>query len=435
MNSTGKAEIYQSELSFDSGTEKAVLPTALSSKVDALKRELETFEGFGTRTQVLTQSFGDAFEVPVFINEFWTAKQRQGSRLHEISYRACFKPQLPLFFIERFTKPGDTVYDPFMGRGTTLLEAALNGRKPIGCDINPVSSILIEPRLRLPPLKAVEKRLAEIDFLGTQPERTDLLTFYHPETLVAISSLRAYLLKRSKSGEIDAVDKWIQMVATNRLTGHSTGFFSVYSLPPNQAVTVQSQQRINEKRQQVPPFRDVPAIILKKSRQLLNISAKEKHALEVVATDARFITGSCNETAVIADGSVDLIVTSPPFLNEVDYQTDNWLRCWFNGIDAEKLPIWIVRKPQAWQERMTSVFEELRRVLRPCGHIAFEVGEVRKGKIKLEEWAVQAGTDAGLKPELILINSQIFTKTSNCWGVDNQSKGTNTNRIVVFSKP
>jgi hypothetical protein len=41
---------------------------------------------------------------------------------------------------------------------------------------------------------------------------------------------------------------------------------------------------------------------------------------------------------------------------------------------------------------------------------------------------------AGLKPLLILINDQTFTKTSNCWGVDNNSKGTNTNRIVVFRK-
>jgi hypothetical protein len=33
--------------------------------------------------------------VPFFINEFWTARQRQASALHEISYRACFKGQLP----------------------------------------------------------------------------------------------------------------------------------------------------------------------------------------------------------------------------------------------------------------------------------------------------------------------------------------------------
>ena len=59
------------------------------------------------------------------------------------------------------------------------------------------------------------------------------------------------------------------MVALNRLTGHSSGFFSVYTMPPNQAVSAASQRKINEKRGQTPPERDIKAIILKKSAALL----------------------------------------------------------------------------------------------------------------------------------------------------------------------
>jgi hypothetical protein len=40
-----------------------------------------------------------------------------------------------------------------------------------------------------------------------------------------------------------------------------------------------------------------------------------------------------------------------------------------------------------------------------------------------------------LDPVLLLINSQQFTKTAACWGVDNNRKGTNTNRIVLFRRP
>jgi len=47
---------------------------------------------------------------------------------------------------------------------------------------------------------------------------------------------------------------------------------------------------------------------------------------------------------------------------------------------------------------------------------------------------VLCGLDAGLEPLLILINDQKFTKTANCWGVNNNNKGTNTNRIVLFRK-
>ncbi len=87
-----------------------------------------------------------------------------------------------------------------------------------------------------------------------------------------------------------------------------------------------------------------------------------------------------------------------------------------------------------WQSAMTRVFHELRRVLRSGGHVAFEVGEVHRGKTRLEENVLIAGSAAGLDPLLVLINGQKFTKTANCWGVDNMAKGTNTNRVVLFCK-
>ena len=66
--------------------------------------------------------------------------------------------------------------------------------------------------------------------------------------------------------------------------------------------------------------------------------------------------------------------------------------------------------------------------------VPFEVGEVHGGKTKLEETVLPAGVAAGLEPVLVVINDQKFTKTANRWGVDNNFKGTNTNRIVLFRK-
>src|ERR1051325_8360815 len=126
--------------------------------------ELRAFRAFGTETRETTATVADGSAIPVFVNEFWTAKQRAAHSLHEISYRACFKPQLPRFFIERLTAPRDVVYDPFMGRGTTLLEAALLGRVPAGCDVNPLSVVLVKPRLNPPTQAEVEGRLGEINF-------------------------------------------------------------------------------------------------------------------------------------------------------------------------------------------------------------------------------------------------------------------------------
>jgi hypothetical protein len=396
--------------------------------------ELASFRQFRTNTEVTSLGEGED-AVPVFVNEFWTSKQRAASSLHEVSYRACFKPQLPRFFIERLTAANDTVYDPFLGRGTTMIEASLLGRRVAGCDINPLSWILTAPRLCPPTIRDVRDRLANLDWNYEGELNEELLTFYHPDTLREIYVLRSRLLPHDASHIPSGVDDWIRMVATNRLTGHSAGFFSVYTLPPNQALTPKRQQRINEIRDQVPPRRSVPELIIRKTESLLQtVTESDRSRLGEAASDAVLLTQSSDRTPEIKDNSIDLIVTSPPFLDVVDYATDNWLRCWFNGID-EKIDIWTFRKPSEWAAAMERVFGELRRILKPGGYIAFEVGEVRRGKLRMEELVIPAARAAKLIPVLVLINAQVFTKTSNCWGVTNQIGGTNTNRVILLQNP
>ena len=392
--------------------------------------ELRDFVWAGRQTVVAGTTVAEAPEpVTTFVNEFWTSRQRAAHSLHEVSYRACFKPQLPRFFIERLTAPGDVVYDPFMGRGTTVVEAALLGRAAIGNDVNPLSRVLVEPRLRPPTLEAIRARLGEIDWTGAAQAPDDLLAFYHPDTLREIAVLQTYLQRRER--QLDDVDRWIRMVAVNRLTGHSPGFFSVYTLPPNQATSVVAQRKINESRGQVPPRRDVSTLILRKSRSLLASCAREP----MLRSDRhQLLTAAAAATADLPDASVDLVVTSPPFLDVVNYAADNWLRCWFCGIDPADVQLTVVRKLEDWRREMTAVFAELARVLRPGGHVAFEVGEVRGGTIRLEEHVIPCGTAAGLHPRLVLLNAQQFTKTAACWGVDNNAKGTNTNRVVLFRR-
>ena len=414
----------------------AINARSKSPASDWFKRELADFNAFGKNTIVTsTEATTDCERVRIetYVNEFWTAKQRDANALHEISYRACFKPQLPRFFIERLTSPGDAVYDPFAGRGTTLIESALLGRVPIGCDVNPLSAILTLPRLNPPTVDQVADRLSRIELEDVDEYPEELLTFYHPETLKQICALKKYLIEKTSS--LDQVDQWIRLVALSRLTGHSSGFFSVYTLPPNQAVSVDSQKKINQKRNQEPPLRDVKNLILKKTHALLkHCDEQTRHILTGVFPHAKFLTQPSHSVPEIASNSVSLVITSPPFLDVVNYAQDNWLRCWFCGIDPAAVPITMARKVEQWQREMTKVFRELARVLKPGGHIAFEVGEVRHGKVKLEEAVIPCGIEAGLTPLLVLINDQKFTKTANVWGVDNTTKGTNTNRVVVFKK-
>ena len=394
--------------------------TAAAAFVETLRQ----FTNFGTATV----EFEDQ-GLRYFVNEYWTSGQRQSHSLHEVSYRACFKAQLPEFFIERLTAPGDTVYDPFSGRGTTALQAALMGRRPVANDINPLSAMLVAPRMAPPRLEALRDRLESIPPVDMHfADEPELEVFYHPDTLRRIRGLRVWLLERAASGTLDEVDAWIRMVAINRLTGHSPGFFSVYTLPPNQAASVVSQKKINAARSQVPPPRDVGAIILKKTRSLLADGMPPPHP------PALLMTGSASATPLLTDASVDLLVTSPPFLDIVDYEGDNWLRCWFAGIDPGAVRIARHGGIPAWERFVHDCFKAFARVVRPGGFIAFEVGEVRGGKVLLERNVVAAMGELPFEVLGVMVNQQSFTKTANCWGVGNNAKGTNTNRIVMVRR-
>lgn len=390
------------------------------------------------KTKTLTENICiNDIEITRYTNEFWTSKQRQANSIHEISYRACFKPQLPRFFINKLTQETDYVYDPFLGRGTTIIEAGLLNRKVIGNDINPLSIILSEPRFLVPDLNELKKYLESIPVYKNLKAEIDLSMFYHNDTESEIVSLKNYLLEKSLSDSLNDFDKWIRMVATNRLTGHSKGFFSVYTMPPNQAVSSERQIRINEKYNQKPEYRNVKEILLNKTKNLIkDITPSDKKRLEKTYKTALFINTDARSTKIIPDEFVQLTVTSPPFLDVVHYAQDNWLRCWFNGIDVNEIEkrITMSKTLEQWQTVMQAVFNELFRITKQGGYVAFEVGEVKNGKVNLDEYILPLGVKAGFDAVAIIINEQVFTKTANIWGINNNKKGTNTNRIVLFKK-
>src|SRR6266436_2384897 len=87
-------------------------------------QKLGCFRAQDRRTQTVARSCnrndGSAVEMPVFLNEFWSRRQRIGSSLHRVAYRGAFNAALPGFFIEQLSRSGKSVYDCFMGRGTTV---------------------------------------------------------------------------------------------------------------------------------------------------------------------------------------------------------------------------------------------------------------------------------------------------------------------------
>lgn len=285
----------------------------------------------------------------------WRTQPRQGHSLHRIcAYQGSFPPQLPAYFLDCFPSP-QTVLDPFAGRGTVLLEAVLRGKVAYGVDINPVAQALSRVKLNCPPLKDI---LVEIDALrldGVAPSPPDeVKPFFHSKTWEQLWHLK----NAARSPALTAL-------VLGRLHGHSPGFFSVTTF---NVVSVRGAnlQKLMQKHGSTAEPRDVKAILRKAAQHFIPAMGINGCG-DIFANDARNLP--------LPDHSVDLVITSPPFLDVIDYADVNWLRLWFLGAES---PLTYIRNVAEYREFLVGCLRELARVITPQGIIVFEVGPIKR---------------------------------------------------------
>ncbi len=356
---------------------------------------------------------------------FWIQKQRQKHSLHYVTpYQASFAPQIPEFFIRRYSSPGDMVLDPFCGRGTAVLEANQSDRTGIGIDVSPLAIEIAKAKLRNVEIEEVKRRLKEIDFSKEKKEGFKRFEdIYHPKTYSQIVNLKEQL-------KVDKIDNLIRAVVLGRLHGHSPGFFSVFTFnvisPSPKSIKKQSKKHGSK-----PEFRDVVPRILKKAKTVLKDKVKEQKKSKIYRKDSRNLPLDRN--------SIDFIITSPPFLDTVNYIDDNWIRLWFLDVDIDKLRKEIVQTSdlKKYKKFVMKSMKEMNRVLKPGKNCVIEVGDVthKSKKLNLDEVVVKLAEKSGFSVEEILINYMSSPKISKAFGKDSKDVGTQTNRCVILRKP
>lgn len=214
-----------------------------------------------------------------------------------------------------------------------------------------------------------------------------------------------------------------------RLTGHTSAYLSRITLPPNQRLrSVTEQRRHNERTGQPAPMRDLREIVLSRSRLFLGggcVPDTSGHRLAV---------GTAWDTPWIKDASVDLVVTSPPFADVVDYKQDSSIRAWFAGVCLETVAFSHHANLVDWTAMIQRTLREQMRIVRPGGYIAMEVGEIDKGRTHLERYVWAAAEGLPCRRIGVIFNNQAFTKGGNAIGITNGEDGTNTNRIVILQR-
>jgi DNA modification methylase len=112
----------------------------------------------------------------------WSFPQRGAWATHNPAYRGNFAPQVPRNLIEMYSQKGDSILDPMVGAGTTLVEAKLLARQALGIDINPDAIKLSEAALRFKhyPETKQQVRLGDARDLSFLADNSFDLIITHP---------------------------------------------------------------------------------------------------------------------------------------------------------------------------------------------------------------------------------------------------------------
>jgi DNA methylase len=255
----------------------------------------------------------------------WTGSTlKSESTLHQLSpYIGKIKSSMAASLIAQFTHEGDLVYDPFSGSGTVVLEAWLARRRVIANDLSPYAALLSKAKLY--PYASTKKVFADIESAANEVRRTgnqiDLRSvpkwvreFFHPETLRETLAWVAVLKNRRKD--------FLLSCLLGILHHQRPGFLSY---PSSHTVPYLRLKNF-------PRYRFPKLYAYRSVRDRLE--AKVKRALKrTPALDFSLSRRGYSKDAASFTPSepVDAIITSPPYMRQLDYGRDNRLRLWFLG--------------------------------------------------------------------------------------------------------
>lgn len=240
--------------------------------------------------------------------------------IHNIALYPCkFIPELPRWAIKKFSKRGDTILDPFIGSGTTFIESILLGRNCLGIDYNPYARLISKVKSTLIEPKKIKSEYFNI-ITNFNKDKEDIkkplfkgIDFWFNQDVIKVLSK---LKKQINSIKDSDLQDFFNVVLS--MTVRKSSYIA-----PGQILTARRKD-----------WRKIKQLTEKDTLKLFEQISNEyiyyienfsKYAdkttwTKIIGIDARNI----NLPKEI--NSVDLIITSPPYINAMDYVWANRLR-------------------------------------------------------------------------------------------------------------
>lgn len=295
-------------------------------------------------------------------------------------YPAKFIPHIPRALIRSLATEGDIVLDPMCGSGTALVEATVQGYDAIGVDLNPVATLV--SRAKTTPLDEDERRELRDLALSLDRAASQLIDTCVSDLPVADDDLPVFT-NRDKWFERHVVVELAYAKAAIQQLASAQARDLAFSALSSIIVAVSNQE--SETRWCAKPgatpwgttLRKLAARVIDNLTRLAEYTRLSTGSAQVHTADARQLP--------LDDGSVGLVVTSPPYANSHDYYLYNKLRMFWLGYNVSEVQRQEIGSRnrhsdykegiETYTEAMTLVLSECRRVLRPGGTAAVVVAD------------------------------------------------------------